>query len=560
MESPRFSIGVDYGTNSCRAVLVDASNGRELAASVFPYPSGKDGILLDPKDPNVARQEPADYIAGFFFTVKSVVAAGKKIRGFSPERVVGMGVDTTGSTPIPVNREGVALAMLPKFKKDMAAKAWLWKDHTAHAEASRITKVARKAKVPYLSKCGMAYSSEWFWSKIWHCQKTAPAVFKAAWSWVECCDFVTGYITGNSDPLSMKRSICAAGHKAMFHEGWGGLPGKAFLRKLSPALADLRDRLYSTAYASDEIAGNLVADIAKKVGLPAGIPVAVGALDAHYGAVGSGVKPGTLVKILGTSTCDLMVVPNKEKLEDIPGVCGIVPGSVVPGMVGIEAGQSAVGDIFKWYVDYLCPSGFSKGNPHANLNAAALKLKPGQSGLLALDWNNGNRNILMDPLLTGLLVGMTLHTTAPEIYRALVEATAFGALTIIRRIEEHGVKVREVINCGGIAEKSPLVMQIYADILNRPMKIAGSSQTCALGGAIFGSIVGGVYRNVEEAQQKMVRLKPKVYKPIKANVKTYARLYPLYRQLHDAFGTSGYSGMLANVMKELIAIRGGACR
>jgi L-ribulokinase len=273
------------------------------------------------------------------------------------------------------------------------------------------------------------------------------------------------------------------------------------------------------------------------------------------GAVGAGIKPGTLVKIIGTSTCDMMVAPLDGKLPDVPGLCGIVPGSIIPGMYGLEAGQSAVGDIFNWFVKYLAPKQYSaKGDPHANLTREAERLQPGESGLLALDWNNGNRTILVDPLLSGLLVGQTLHTTAPEVYRALVEATALGALTIIRRFEEYGMAVHEVVNCGGIAEKNPFVMQIYADVCNRPMKVSRSAQTCALGAAIFGAVVGGAYRSVEQAQRRMTGVRPQVFRPNKA-AKTYAELYVLYRTLHDGFGTSGFSGRLDRVMKDLIAIR-----
>ena len=552
---PKFSVGVDYGTNSVRAIVVDISDGREIAARVYNYPGGKDGVILDPKNPNLARQNPADYIKGFFASVSGAVLAAKKTRGFDLQNVVGIGIDTTGSTPIPVDRNGMPLGINPRFRREPAAQAWLWKDHTSHAEAAEITETAMKAGVPYPAKCGGVYSSEWFWSKILHCLRTSPRVFNAAYSWVECADFVPAFVTGNMDPLKLKRGICPAGHKAMYNDDWGGLPSKPFLRLLSPALADLRDRLYKKAVPSDQIAGYLAPEIAKKVGLPKGIPVAVGAIDAHLGAVGAGIKPGTLVKIIGTSSCDIMVSPLDRKLEDIPGVCGIVPNSVIPGMYGIEAGQSAVGDIFNWFVSYLCPREFSKGDPHANLSKVASRLKPGESGLLALDWNNGNRTILVDQTLTGLLVGQTLQTNAPEIYRALIEATAFGALTIIRRIEEYGVQVREVVNCGGIAEKNPLLMQIYADVINRPMKISRLSQTCALGAAIFGAVVGRAYKNVETAQAKMTGLKPKVFRPVKAAAEVYAKLYRLYRRLHDAFGTASYQGEMNRLMKELIAIR-----
>ncbi len=552
----QFAIGVDYGTNSVRALIVDCANGAEIATYVDDYPSGEDGILLDPKDPNLARQNPADYIEGFYRSVRGAVNRAKKRRGFTPENVIGIGVDTTGSTPIPVDRQGVPLAMKPQFKKNLAAHAWLWKDHTGHAEAAEITAKAAKSSDGYLAKCGGTYSSEWYWSKILHCKRSAPKVFKAAYAWVELADFVPAFVTGNLDPHTLPRGICAAGHKAMFGQWWGGLPRKRFLSGLDPDLGVLRDRYASEAVPADHKAGDLTPEVARRVGLPAGIPVAVGAFDAHTGGVGAGIKPGTLVKIIGTSTCDMMVAPLKQKLADIPGLCGIVPGSIIPGMWGLEAGQSAVGDIFNWFVSYLAPKEYTaKGDPHAALTRAAKKVAPGQSGLLALDWNNGNRTILVDPLLSGMLVGQTLHTTAPEIYRALIESTAFGALTIIKRFEEYGVGVKEVVNCGGIAEKNPFVMQIYADVCNRPMKISRSAQTCALGSAIFGAVVGGAYKTTEAAQKKMTGVKSNVFRPNRAAAKVYAELYELYRTLHDAFGTSKCGGRLDHVMKDLIAIR-----
>ncbi len=550
-----FAIGVDYGTNSVRALVVDTSNGEEIATHVFAYPSGDEGVLLDAKNPNLARQNPADYIEGFYASVRRAVTAAKKHRGFKPELVIGIGVDTTGSTPIPVDRDGMPLALQSKFKKKLAAQAWLWKDHTSHAEAAEITAKAKDDSDRYLTKCGGTYSSEWYWSKILHCKREDPKVFEAAYSWVELADFIPAFITGNTDPLSIKRSICAAGHKAMFHTQWGGLPKAKFLESLDPDLAKVREHYAREAVPSDQVAGQLTADVAKKVGLPSGIPVAVGAFDAHMGAVGAGIKPGTLVKIIGTSTCDMMVTPMDRKLPDIPGLCGVVPGSIIPGMYGLEAGQSAVGDIFNWFVRNLAPAKYGKGDVHANLTKEAEKLRPGESGLLALDWNNGNRTVLVDPLLTGLLVGQTLQTTAPEIYRSLVEATAFGALTIINRLEEYDVKVEEVVNCGGIAEKNPFVMQIYADICNRPMKLSRSAQTCALGAAIFGAVVGGAYASVEQAQQKMTGVKKLMFRPDKSRAAVYAELYSLYKQVHDAFGVTGKHPQLDQVMKALIAIR-----
>jgi L-ribulokinase len=558
-QAKRYAIGVDYGTNSVRAVIFDVADGAEVGSHVYHYPSGEQGILLDGRDPNLARQNPADYIEGFYESVRGAVEAAQTQAGFKVERVAGLGVDTTGSTPMPVDRQGMPLALQPEYRDELAAQAWLWKDHTSHAEAAELTEKARKARLPYLAKCGGGYSSEWFWSKILHCRRTAPRVFKAAYSWIELSDFVPAFITGNLDPHTAPRNICAAGHKAMYNPAWGGLPSKKYLASVDPVLAALRDR-YAEARGANECAGGLAEEVARKVGLPAGLPVAVGLLDAHAGGVGSGIKPGTLVKIIGTSTCDMLVVPLEEKLADVPGVAGIVPGSIIPGMYGIEAGQSAVGDIFNWFARHLAASHAGNGESHTSLALEAARLRPGESGLVALDWNNGNRNILIDPLLTGLLVGQTLHTTAAEIYRALVEATAFGALTIINRIEEYGVEVKEVVNCGGIAEKSSLVMQIYADVCNRPMKISRAPQTCALGAAIFGAVVGGAYRTAEQAQRKMAGTRPTVYRPQRAAAAVYAQLYQIYRTLHDAFGTRNHKGNLYGVMKELIAIRDRARR
>jgi L-ribulokinase len=551
----RYAIGVDYGTNSVRALVVDVADGGEIGSFVADYTAGDHGILLDPKDPNLARQSPADYVNGFYQSVRRALKAAGRSPGFQPAKVIGIGVDTTGSTPLPVDRHGQPLAMQPRFQHDLAAQAWLWKDHTAHAEAAEITEQARRQGMPYLAKCGGTYSSEWYWSKVLHCKRTSPKVFAAAYGWVELADFVPGFLTGNIDPHTAARGICAAGHKALYNDSWGGLPSREFLASLDPGLAELRDRYARQAVPADRPAGRLAADVAGRVGLPAGIPVAVGAFDAHMGAVGAGIKPGTLVKIIGTSTCDMMVAPLDQPLADIPGLCGIVPGSVLPGMYGLEAGQSAVGDIFNWFVSRLAPPEYARGDAHANLTRDAQRLRPGESGLVALDWNNGNRTILVDPRLAGLLIGQTLHTTAAEIYRALVEATAFGALTIIQRLEEYGVAVKEVVNCGGIAEKNPFVMQIYADVCNRPMKVSRSAQTCALGAAIFGAVVGGAYASTEKAQRRMTGVKPTVYRPRKAAAATYAELYGLYRALHDALGTPNHPGNLYPVMKNLLAIR-----
>jgi L-ribulokinase len=546
-----YTIGLDYGTNSVRCVIVDIADGSEIGTAVYNYPTGQAGIILDKNDHNLARQNPADYVKGIEVTIKKAVNQAKKtVKKFDASQIVGIGVDTTGSTPLPVDKNGTPLGVLPAFKKNKNAQAWLWKDHTGFAEAAQITELAKKEHPEYLAKCGQVYSSEWFFSKILHCLRTDPKVFDAAYSWVECCDYIPAVLTGTEKPEVMKRSRCAAGHKAMFSADWGGLPAKDFLAKLDPKLGELRYRLYGETYTVETPAGKLTEKWADKLGLQAGIPVAAGAFDAHLGAVGSGIAPGKLVKIIGTSTCDMLVSEQGKQLADIPGICGIVDGSILPGYIGLEAGQSAVGDIFNWFVNYIQPGGKAAGS-HDALTKKAAKLKPGQSGLLALDWNNGNRTILVDQRLTGLLLGQTLHTRPEEMYRALIEATAFGALTIINRFEEYGVKVSEIINCGGIAEKSPLVMQIYADVTGREMKVSRSAQSCALGAAIAAAVTAGGYKNFAEAQTAMCGIKKVTYKPIAENHAIYKRVYALYKQIHDAFG----SGTMANVMKELLNIK-----
>lgn len=546
-----YSIGLDYGTSSVRAVLVDIRSGEEIASYVFGYPHGQAGILLDTRDPDLARQHPQDYLDGAQAVIKGVLEQAASRPGFNAEQVIGLGVDTTGSTPIPVNAEGTPLALTPEFDGNLAAMVYLWKDHTGHAEAAQITKLAAETRPQYLAKCGGTYSSEWFWAKILRCLHADPKVFEAAYTWVEHSDWLPAVLTGETDPDRVKRDICAAGHKAMFHPSWGGYPDEEFLSALDPALVRVRRTLPDHASHVGEAAGTLSPEWAEKTGLRAGIPVSVGAFDAHLGGVGSGIKPGALVKNIGTSTCDMMVAPLDSDLPDIPGLCGIVPESILPGFYGLEAGQSAVGDIFNWFVNGIQPAGLG----HAELTEGASQLSPGESGLLALDWHNGNRTILVDQRLTGGVIGLTLQTTPAELYRAWIEATAFGSRVIMERFEEYGQKVEQIINCGGISVKNPLVMQIYADVMGRPIAISRSTQTAALGAAIAGAVAAGAYANFGEATATMTGLHPRVFQPNPEAQATYDRLYALYRRLHDAFGVRGGSGDLYDVMKELLTIR-----
>jgi L-ribulokinase len=550
--SNQYTIGLDYGTNSVRALVVNVANGEEVGTAVWNFVHGTQGVLLS-RDPNLARQHPLDYITGAKNSIREALSiAQRRDPEFSAALVIGIGVDTTGSTPIPVDRQGHALAFDSRFSENLNAMAWLWKDHTSVQEASEITELAARVRPEYLAKCGGTYSSEWFFSKILHCLRVDEAVFDAAYTWVECADWIPALLTGTQAPELLTIGVCAAGHKGMYNDAWGGYPDAEFLGTLHPKLAALRDRLPTDAQAIDMTAGLLTEEWAARTGLPVGIPVAVGAIDAHLGGVGAGIAPGTLVKTIGTSSCDLMVVPAEQPLVDIPGLCGIVNGSILPGDYGLEAGQAAVGDVFNWFVNYV------GAGSHEELTTGAGELKPGESGLIALDWNNGNRTVLVDQRLTGLLIGQTLYTTPAEIYRALIEATAFGALTIINRLEEYGVPVLQVVNCGGIAEKNAIAMQIYADVIGRPMKISRSSQTCALGAAIAGAVVAGHYATYAEAQAAMTGLKEQVYTPNPEAQAVYSELYALYMTLHDAFGTTGGQGNLYGVMKRLLEIRDNA--
>ena len=547
-----FTLGVDFGTNSVRALVVRCSDGAEYGSRVVDYPSGAQGVLLDPKDGLLARQHPSDYVFGLEESVVGALAEAGRKPDFERSKVVGIGVDSTGSSPIPVDERNRPLASSANWKDDLNAQCWLWKDHTSWRESAKITELSAKLRPEYIAKCGGVYSSEWFWAKLWHCLNVAPATFGAAFSWVELADWVPSVLAGVVDPRLIKRGVCAAGHKALYSDDWGGLPDKEFLAALDPRLAELRDRLYQKAYDATEPAGSLRSEWAKKLGLAPGIPIAIGEFDVHYGAIGCGVREGALVKVIGTSTCDCAVVSAEKPIADIPGICGIVKGAILPGFFGIEAGQSAVGDIFKWWVEVVLGGDAAL---HAELTAEAAKQRPGQAGLLGLDWNNGNRTILVDQRLTGLLLGQDLYTTRADIYRALIEATAFGARAIIERLRQYGVPTDQVVCTGGIAEKNPLLMQIYADVTGCVMQVAGSSQTCALGSAIAASVLAGAHPDFASAETAMTSLKPESFEPIAENRAVYDQLYALYRELHDSFGGLTKSANLSQVMKRLLDIK-----
>jgi L-ribulokinase len=547
-----FTLGVDFGTNSVRALVVRCSDGAEFGSRVVDYPSGAQGVLLDPKDGLLARQHPGDYLFGLEESITGALAEAGRKPDFDPSKVLGIGLDSTGSSPIPVDAQNRPLALSDRWRANLDAQCWLWKDHTGWREAARITELCAKLRPQYIAKCGGVYSSEWFWAKLWHCLNVAPETFNSAFSWVELADWAPSVLAGVADPRLVKRGVCAAGHKALYSDDWGGLPDKEFLAALDSRLADLRNRLYDKAYDATEPAGSLCSDWATRLGLAAGIPIAIGEFDVHYGAIGCGVREGTLVKVIGTSTCDCAVVSVEKPIADIPGICGIVKGAILPGFFGIEAGQSAVGDIFKWWVEVVLGGDAAL---HAELTAQAAKQRPGQAGLLALDWNNGNRTILVDQRLTGLLLGQDLYTTRADIYRALIEATAFGARAIIERIQEYGVSTDRVVCTGGIAEKNPLLMQIYADVTGCVMQVAGSSQTCALGSAIAAAVLAGAHPDFAAAEAAMTSLRPESYQPVAENRAVYDELYALYRELHDSFGGLTKSADLSHVMKSLLDIK-----
>lgn len=541
MDSRKYVIGVDFGSDSVRALVVDAHSGEELASEVALYKRWGQGLYCDPSA-NQFRQHPLDYLEGLEECIKGAL---DKLDSSVRQNVVGIGIDTTGSTPGPVDANGTPLALLDEFKDNPNAMFILWKDHTAVDEAEEINKLAKTwGGVDYTKYEGGVYSSEWFWAKILHTLRIDPKVREAAYSWVEVCDWIPAVLTGTEHPKLIKRSRCAAGHKAMWHAEWGGLPSEEFLVRLDPLLAGLRERLFEETYTSDEKAGTLTPEWAAKLGLPEGVAVAVGAFDAHMGAVGGGIETNTLVKIMGTSTCDVMVAARDELGETlVAGICGQVDGSVIPGMIGLEAGQSAFGDVYAWFrnllswpVDAIGPEvgldekqrSAIKGKLLAKLTEAAAQIDPAETTVLALDWLNGRRTPFADQKLKGAILGLTLGTDAPRIFRALVEATAFGAKAIVERFTEEGLKIEQVIAQGGIPGKNEFVMQVCADVLGMPIKVVRSEQAVALGAAMFGAVAAGVFENIAAAQSQMSSGYAKKYYPRPESVKQYEKLYKDY--------------------------------
>jgi len=543
----KYTIGLDYGTDSVRSLIVNVETGEEVASAVFNYPRWKKGMYCDAPN-NRFRQHPKDYLEGLEYTIKEAL---KQAPAGVAENVVGISVDTTGSTPIAVDERGTPLSLTPGFEENPNAMFVLWKDHTAVKEAEEINQLAHNWKIDFTQYEGGIYSSEWFWAKLLHVIREDAGVYRAAYSWVEHCDWIPAILTGNTNPKTLKRSRCAAGHKAMWHEAFGGLPAEDFLVKLDPLLSGLRDRLFKETYTCDVAAGKLTPEWAEKLGLTTNVVVGVGAFDAHLGAVGAEIEPYYLSKVMGTSTCDMLIAPMEEVGDKlVSGICGQVDGSIVPGMLGLEAGQSAFGDIYAWFKrllewpmqNILADSALldeatkqklideTSDKIIAKLSEEAAKIPIGESGIVALDWMNGRRTPDANQNLKGAIAGLNLGSDAPRIFRALVEATAFGSKAINDRFIAEGVRIDGVIALGGVAKKSPLVMQIVADVLNMPIKVARSEQACALGSAMAAAVAAGVYSNTAEAQKKMGGGIETEYHPIPENAAKYEALYEKYKK------------------------------
>jgi L-ribulokinase len=544
-----YVIGIDYGTDSVRAVIFDCANGEAVTDGVALYPRWSKGEYCELAI-NQFRQHPLDYVESLELAVKTALT---KAPAGLVQKIKGLCVDTTGSTPVAVNQQGTPLALTSGFEHNPNAMFILWKDHTAAREADEINQLARNwGGVDFTRYVGGIYSPEWFWAKLLHVTRKDVRVREAAFSWVEHCDWITAELTGDTNPLTLKRSRCAAGHKAMWHKDFGGLPSDDFLQQLDPLLEGLRDRLYDETFTSDNQAGTLSESWAETLGLEAGISVGVGTMDAHMGAVGAGIRPYTLVKVIGTSSCDMLVAPNEEIGDKlIRGICGQVDGSIIPGMLGLEAGQSAFGDLYAWFRDLLTwplenilqhdeqLTQDTKQELLANiagkiipeLSRAAEKIAPESSAIVALDWHNGRRTPDANPAVKGAMTGLTLGSDAPRIFRSLVEATAFGAKSIVERFNAEGIRIDEVIALGGVARKSPLVMQILADVLNCKIKVSSVDQACALGTAMYASVAAGLHPNLAIAQQAMDGGFEQEYHPDKQQVERYLRLYQSYNAL-----------------------------
>jgi L-ribulokinase len=550
MKKDVYVIGIDYGTDSVRSIIVDAANGTEVASSVFEYPRWKEGLYCEASN-NQFRQHPRDYIEGLEDTVKRCLTqAGNAVR----QSINAISVDTTGSSPVAVDQSGTPLSLHPSFERNPNAMFILWKDHTSVGEAAEFNSHAQNFDTNYLQYVGGIYSSEWFWAKLLHILRVDEEVRNACYSWVEHCDWIPYLLTGGNQVSAMKRGVCAAGHKALWAEAFGGLPPDEFFSSLDPLLKGFTSRLFQKTYTSDQSAGTLSAEWAQKLGLSTDVIVGVGAFDAHMGAVGGQIEPYHLSKVMGTSTCDMLVAPIGE-VEGIlvKGICGQVPGSIIPGMMGMEAGQSAFGDAYAWFRNVLSwplqnmllkssaittdsakeLANAVSANLIAELSRHAEQIPLVDDNETAVDWLNGRRTPDANQLLKGAITGLSIGTDAPAVFRAIVESTCFGARAIVERFNIEGIPVKGLIGLGGVAKKSPFIMQMMADVMNMPIRIHKSEQTCALGAAMFAATAAGIYPNVEQAMTQMGQGFDVEYHPDVIRHKMYHKRYLRYLDTGD---------------------------
>ncbi|MFA6862954.1 MAG: ribulokinase [Dysgonamonadaceae bacterium] len=532
-------IGIDYGTDSCRALVIDTTSGKEVATYTSFYRRWKEELFCNPSR-NQYRQHPQDYIDSLEEVIRGVT---QQLSSEEVKRVVAIGIDTTGSTPCLTDKQGTPLALLPKHAENPNAMFFLWKDHTSIQEANEINELSRKWETDYTSRSGGIYSSEWFWAKGLHALREDASIREDAYAIIEHCDWMPALLTGNLKPEEVKRSRCAAGHKGMWAEEWGGYPSQEFFSQLDPLLDGFAKKLSDKTYTSDNSAGKLTNEWSQRLGLPAGIDVAVGIIDAHAGAVGAGIKANTMVKIVGTSTCDIIVTPKSDLVDTlIPGISGQVDGSVIPNLIGLEAGQSAFGDVYAWLRDILSWSlNLSEIEDKKaiedkilnQLTKEAEMLPLTENDLVASDWLNGRRTPFADQSLKGGIIGITLGTTPAELFRSLVEATAFGSKAILDHIEKEGVKVTEIFGVGGISLKSPYVMQTLSDIMGVPITVASTEQAGALGAAMFAAVSANIFKTVEEAQNALNQGILFKYVPDKEKEVIYLKKYEKYKELGE---------------------------
>jgi len=548
MSKNKYVLGVDFGTDSVRSVLVHAGNGKELASSVFYYPRWKQGLFSNAAV-NQFRQHPSDYIEGLEQTIKGCL---QQASAEAAKNVKAISVDTTGSSPVAVDHTGIPLALLPGFENNPNAMFVLWKDHTAVAEAGQINEHASKFSINYLQYVGGIYSSEWFWAKLLHVLREDEAIRNNIASWVEHCDWIPFLLSGGNDIKHMKRSVCSAGHKALWAKEFNGFPPNDFFKTLDPLLDGFTNKLFTETFTADKAAGTLCPEWAARLGLGADVIIGVGAFDAHMGAVGGQIEPYHLSKVMGTSTCDILVAPTAD-LENklVKGICGQVNGSVIPGMIGLEAGQSAFGDIYAWFRTVLAwPAKNLLYNSSVidvitaqklleemndkligELSVQAAKIIPDINAPLAIDWMNGRRTPDANQLLKGAMANLSLGTEAPQIFYALVESTCFGAKAIVDRFLDEGIPVKGLIGLGGVAKKSPFIMQMMADTINIPIRIHKSEQTCALGAAMFAATAAGIYNKVEDAMEAMGSGFETTYYPNKKRAAYFKKRFKKYKRL-----------------------------